>query len=300
MTRRTALLLFLYSLAGPPAAAQAPSEAGGDLIGSMTSHVVEEGETLLDIARDHDLGFVELRAANPGIDAWVPAPGTKLVLPTAHLLPEAPRGWIVINLAEQRLYFLGSPVGRVMTFPVGIGKCGWETPIGRTEIVGKREGPTWVPPPSIRAEQPELPEAVPPGPDNPLGAFSLDLGWAGYVIHGTNRPYGVGRRVSHGCIRLYPEDMEVLFPAVAVRTPVKVVDQPVKLGWSGGDLYLEVHPTQSQADEIEAFGRFTPARLPGLDDRVLGAAAGQAARLDWGLVREIAQRRRGTPVRVTR
>jgi L,D-transpeptidase ErfK/SrfK len=293
---RTAILLacltgLVAAMPGTRAAAQ------DDLVGTARRHVVGHGETLLEVARRYDLGFVELRAANPGIDPWIPPEGLGLTLPTAHLLPAAARRGIVINLAEQRLYHFPSP-GRVVTHPLGIGSYGWESPLGETRVVRKRENPVWIPPASIRAARPELPAAIPPGPANPLGRYALDLGWAGYVIHGTNRPHGVGRRVSAGCFRLYPEDIESLFRGVALGTPVTVIDQAVKIGRSGGDLYLEVHPTQAQADEIEAHGRFTPEPVAGLRRGILEAAGADAPRLDWALIGRVARERRGLPVRV--
>ena len=287
-------ILALLLAAAPQAAGAAGLE--GDLLGAPSRHVVVEGETLVDLARRYDLGFVELRAANREADDWAPAAGTRLVLPTAHLLPEAPRQGIVINLAELRLYYF-DPAGPLVTFPIGIGAEGWETPVGQTRVVGKREHPTWTPPASIRAERPDLPAQIPPGPDNPLGDYALDLGWRSYLLHGTNKPDGVGRRVSHGCIRLYPEDIAWLFPRVAVGTPVTVVDQPVKVGWSADALYLEVHPTQRQADAIEANEPVAPEPATDLDWRVQRAAGAAAGRLDWPLIRQIAAERRGVPVR---
>ena len=287
-------LALVFTVMLPSAGADEPD---GDLLGAAGWHRISPGDTLIDLARRYDLGFVELRAANPGIDAWIPAVGTKLVLPAAHLLPSAPRRGIVINLAELRLYYF-DPAGPAVTFPAGIGRSGWETPVGQTRIVGKRKRPTWTAPPSIRAERPGVPAQIPPGPANPLGNYALDLGWQGYVIHGTNKPAGIGRRVSHGCIRLYPEDIAWLFQHVTVGTPVTFVDQPVKAGWSNGDFYVEVHPTQAQIDAIEAKGSFTPQPAADLDWRVQRAAGAAAGRLDWPLIRRIAEERRGVPVRV--
>lgn len=281
------------------AALSAAAEPGENLVGTLRHHTVLSGDTLLEIARQNDLGFVELRAANPGVDAWLPPVGARLVLPTSHLLPEVTRDGIVINLAEQRLYMFVPGSGEVLTFPIGIGKEGWHTPLGQTSVVGKREKPVWVPPASIRAERPHLPAAVPPGPANPLGDFAIDLGWSRYVVHGTNKPYGIGRRVSHGCIRLYPEDIARLYPVVAKGTPVTVIDQPAKIGWHRGALYLEVHPTQAQADEIESQGSFTPSPEPDLHWRLVQAVVATGADLDWLLVRKVIQERRGIPVQVT-
>jgi L,D-transpeptidase ErfK/SrfK len=173
-------------------------------------------------------------------------------------------------------------------------------PLGETRVVGKRVNPVWGPPASIRAERPELPAAVPPGPDNPLGTHALDLGWTAHVIHGTNKPLGVGRRVSHGCIRMYPEDIKELFAAVAVGTRVAAVDQPVKVGWRENVLYVEVHPTPDQTDEIEIDGRFTPAPDGDVMARVTAAADAWASRIDRQAVERAARERRGLPVVVAR
>lgn len=297
---RAALAAAALALAGPAA----PVRAGDDLLGAPGRQVTGGGDTLLALARAHDLGFVELLAANPGVDPWLPGAGRALVLPTAHLVPRAPRRGIVINLADQRLYFFpagGAPV----SYPAGIGRQGWETPELETRVVARRAAPTWCPPPSIRAEKADLPAVVPAGPANPLGDFALDLApgpqGGSYVIHGTNRPMGVGRRVSHGCIRLYPEDIAALFPRVAVGTPVRIVDQPVKLGRRGAMLYLEVHPTQAQADAIEAGRPPPPVPAPAdLAARVAGAAGPDLDRVDWAAVKRVVQERRGLPVAILR
>jgi len=284
-------------ISGMVSAARFPLQ--GDLIGTVGTHVISEEETLLDIARQYELGYVELRAANPSIDPWLPGSKTEVLLPGAHLLPDAPRRGIVINLADQRLYYFPKGARTVVTFPIGTPRDGAMTPIGTTTIVDKRPNPTWFPPPSLRAENPDLPESVPPGPDNPLGAFALSLGWPSYVIHGTNKPDGVGRRVSHGCIRLYPENIEALYPTVPVGTTVTTVDQPVKLGTADGVLYLEVHPVQAEVDEVEADGAVeSPAPLS-VETYVRAKAGGLLDRVDWPLVERTAHERRGLPVRIT-
>lgn len=274
-------------------------EARNDIIGSNEYYRVKEGETLLEIARLHDLGFIELVSANPGIDPWVPEAGRTVLLPSEHILPDAPRQGIVINRPELRLYYFGDGTGPVVTYPIGVGRQGRETPLGSTAIAAKRPNPTWTPPPSIRAERPELPATVPPGPENPLGLFAMNLGWENYVIHGTNKPYGIGRRVSSGCIRLYPEDIERLFDTVKIGSPVMIVDQAVKLGWAGGELYIEAHPTVAEGDELEERGWYTPTAVPGLKERILGAAGRHAARIDWPAVARAEQAKRGIPVRIT-
>lgn len=306
LTRRRLLAalpaLALASLARPPrAGALAPAPvptAPSDSTGELGVHVTEREETLLDVARRYDLGFVELRAANPGVDVWLPGEGTPVLLPSLHLLPAAPRKGIVINLSEMRLYYFRRD-GTVETHPIGVGREGRLTPLGETKVVRKTAGPTWHPPQSIRAEKPWLPAAVPPGPDNPLGAFALYLGWPAYLIHGTNLPDGVGRRVSSGCVRMYPEDIAALFPQVKPGTPVTVVDQPVKLGWIDGDLYLEVHPTQAQADRLEVEGHFGRAEPVDATPLVREVAGDLAPAVDWNAVRMALIQRRGVPLRIT-
>lgn len=270
--------------------------ARDDTVGRIGLHTVQPGDTLVDIAVQWRVGYVELVAANPEVDPWLPDVGTELVVPDLHILPDAPRRGIVINLSELRLYHF-APNGRTVSMPIGIGSDGKETPLGETVVTGKRRNPTWWPPESIRAENPELPRAVPPGPDNPLGDYALDLGWPLYRIHGTNKPYGVGRRVSHGCIRMYPDDIETLFGNVPVGTPVRVVDQPVKIGWSQGQLLLEVHPTQQQADAIEA-GRPVsedPATIPSRLIFTFLAVAGVSVPIRWPIVVTLSRERRGIP-----
>ena len=290
----TALVL---ALACPALAADGdrPSDHA-EVIGSIRHHTIVGEETLLQVARENGLGYIEFMAANPGIDPWVPGIGTDVVVPDMHVLPDAPRRGIVINLTDMRL-FLFSPRGDVVgTWPIGIGQEGCMTPLGTTRVVKKELNPTWIPPASIREEKPDLPAAIPPGPDNPLGDRALYLGWPRFLIHGTNKPYGVGRRVSHGCIRLYPEHIVELYRQVPIGTPVTVVDQVVVLGWRDGALYLQVLPSKDQADQIEAEGRFDPEPLPDLRDKVLAAAGDRADAVDWRAVDRAAVERRGVPV----
>ena len=291
-----ALLCFLIS-----SIAQAQETGNrGDIIGANQYYQVREGESLLEIARLHDFGFIELVTANPGMDPWVPEPGRTVLLPGEHILPDAPRRGIVINLPELRLYYYGDGIATPITYPIGVGRLGRETPLGSTLITTKRQSPTWTPPASIRAERPDLPATVAPGPENPLGLFAMNLGWPNYVIHGTNKPYGIGRRVSSGCIRLYPEDIERLFDTVDVGTPVMVVDQEIKLGWSAGELYLEIHPSVAEGDYLEEKGWYAPRPVPGLEERILEAAGEQAAKIDWATVARAQRAKRGIPVRITR
>jgi L,D-transpeptidase ErfK/SrfK len=214
-------------------------------------------------------------------------------LPTQFILPPGPREGIVINLAELRLYYYPPGEGRVITHPLGIGREGWSTPTGEFKITTKTPNPTWRPPETIRAEHAAngdpLPEVVPPGPDNPLGAYAMRLSNPQYLIHGTNRPWGVGMRVSHGCIRLYPEDIKTLFPQVAKGTPVRIINAPYKAGWLNGMLFIEAHPPLSE--QLADGASLTP-----LIQAVLAAhGEGSQANLDWEQVRGIAKQHNGVP-----
>lgn len=291
------LLVVLGLIAADASAAGAAPRA---LEGSLRVHFVEPGETLLDIARANGLGALELMAANPGVDPWIPRAGTPLILPVFRLLPDAPRRGIVLNLAELRLYYFGKRGEVLQSYPIGIGRLYFTTPLGTTTVVRKQVDPTWYPNEATRRDHPGLPAAVPPGPDNPLGRYALYLGWPQYAIHGTNKPWGVGRRVSRGCIRLYPEDIEALYPQVAIGTPVTVVDQAAKIAWHEGRLYLEIHPSRAQLDALEESGRFPLEIIPGLDERIRTIAGEEAARIDWRAVREAEAQRRGFPVPITR
>jgi len=292
-------ILFLVWLAGHGNSAFAASVArDGDLIGQIQTYVTQDEDTLIAVSRRYGVGFVELRAANPGVDAWLPGSGVRLTLPTAHLLPDGPREGIVVNIGDLRLYRFGGGMAAIATYPIGTPKLEKFIPMGVTTIAKKRRNPVWMPPASIRAERPELPAMVPPGPDNPLGKLALNLGWRGYAIHGTNKPAGVGRRVSSGCIRLYPEDIETLFRLVAEGEKVRVVDQPVKVGWSQGRLYIEAHPTKAQSDELEADGAFSRAEIPDIRASVRAKAGARANTIDWRRVEQALIERRGVPVQI--
>ncbi len=231
-------------------------------------------------------------------------------LPTQFILPDAQRSGIVINIAEYRMYYYFEAGGNewVRTFPISIGRMDWGTPLGRASITTKVENPSWYPPQSIR----ELEAHVPPGPDNPLGEYALRLSIPGYLIHGTNRPAGVGMRVTHGCIRMFPEDIEWLFPQVPVNTPVRIVNQPIKLGWSGDDLYLEVHPPLEEggASEESADGTIVvqnpdedsaavdAGSMTDVTEIYIQATRERGAIVDWELVNSVYAQRLGIPVKV--
>ncbi|HEX9023034.1 MAG TPA: L,D-transpeptidase family protein [Geobacteraceae bacterium] len=249
--------LTLFLLIAP--AGVLPSEAAsyrvdGDVVGTIHVDVVKEDDSLIEMARRFDVGYNGISAANEGVDPFVPETGVTVLVPTQWILPDVPaRRGIIINLAEMRLYYFHPRAGgMVETFPVGIGDEGWDTPIGRYRIIEKIANPTWYVPASIREQKPELPASVPPGPDNPLGTHALRLSIGTVLIHGTNRPFGIGRKVSHGCIHLYPEDIVQLFKRVKVGTSVVIVDQPVKIGMRNGRVFAEVHRSGSGGGLEEA------------------------------------------------
>ncbi len=270
-------------------------------IGDMEVYKAVYEDTLVHLARKHDLGFVELRAANPKLDPWIPGEGAKIILPKRHLLPDAPREGIVINLPEMRVYAFINGDEAPYTYPIGIGREGLNTPLGKTTIVRKKERPTWRPTPRMRKEDPSLPAFVPPGPDNPLGTHALYFGWPQYAMHGTTRPFGIGRRVSSGCIRMYPEDIITFFNQIAVGTKVNVIDQPIKVAWIGNELYLEAHPDMEQAMKMEETGMIEQQKFTDEDMSLIIDRAGRYAdRLNWPKIRSALRERRGYPVRIAR
>ncbi len=268
------------------------------IIGREQTYETQYKDSLVDLARKFGLGYTEIVSANPGVDPWVPGANRKIVLPTAHLLPNGPREGILINLADQRMYLFHPNGKTVDTAPLGIGNEGWDTPTGSTRVIGKKRNPTWYVPKSVREEQPELPAIVPPGPDNPLGSHAVYLGWPAYLFHGTNRPYGVGRRVSHGCVRLYPEDIARIYDNVEIGTKVTVIDQALKIARLNEELWVEVHPNQRQSDEVEQKGKHTYEKPPEFEFRLVSAAGLEADRINWQLAKKAASERRGVPIQI--
>lgn len=267
-------------------------------MGKMNTYTVQEEDTFPDIARYFGLGYVELRAANPEVDPWAPTPGTELVIPSFKLLPRAPQDGLVVNLGEMRMYYFKTPGAEPLTYALGIGREGLNTPMGSTKIVRKNPHPSWYPTARMRKEKPDLPAAVPPGPANPLGTRAMYLGWPEVLIHGSNKPWGIGRRVSSGCMRMYPEDIESLFDMVPIGTKVSVVDQPILVGWLDSGLYIEANPSKTQSMELEAFGEVSERPLTDALKKVIVDAAGPDAadRIDWDVVDQAVRERRGYPV----
>jgi len=281
-------------------AAAMPAHAGKtydkSYVGETGVHVTAYEDTLVKIARDYNLGFTELRAANPGLDPWMPGEGVNLVLPSMHILPQADREGIVINLPETRMYLFMTPGEPPVTHPIGVGREGLSTPLGKTTVMRKKIGPVWRPTDRMRQEDPTLPESIGPGQDNPMGTHAMYLGWLEYAVHGTNKPYGIGRRSSSGCIRMYPEDIVTVFDLVPEGTTVTVVDQPIKAGWIDGKLYMEAHPSLAQASEMEQDGVVTSYEFTAQDQNILMKVAGNDADLiDWNIVRRLVRTRTGIP-----
>lgn len=302
---RPTLLLVLPLLAVPAAPARAAEyplpPPGERLIGALGEDVARDEDTLVDVARRNRVGYEELALANPAVDHWLPGAGTPIVLPTRYILPRAPRSGIVVNLAEYRLYYY-PPAGAggaatVDTYAVSLGRDDWKTPNARTFVAARLENPAWYPNAAIRREHAAdgdpLPRVVPAGPDNPLGPLALKLAIpGGYFIHGTRKPFGIGMAVTHGCLRLYPEDMADLFARVKTGTRVLLVDQPYKTAWHDGVLYVEAHPPAG-----EAGGAVDPAALAA----VLRAALRErrvGGDLDEEWLESFARDPRGVPVPV--
>jgi L,D-transpeptidase ErfK/SrfK len=267
---------------------------GDQVMGRLAVVRVADGDTLPDIARHFGLGHDEISAANPDVDVWAPPTGSRVLLPLMFILPDTPRQGIVINLAAMRLFHYAGKNGSVITYPVGIGEEGRSTPLGGMSVDRKAYRPTWYVPASIRRDHQKrgdpLPAEVPPGPDNPLGEYALYLSRPSYVIHGTNKPYSIGLRATNGCIRLYPEDMEKLYPVSAVKTPVHIVNQPYLIGRDNGMLYLEAHTPQEELNAGDLKKRLY-TRLREIEKK-------EKARLDWKRVEETVQQARGIPVPV--
>ena len=282
-------------------APQARAEYSKPYIGDIIDYRAKFEDTFVYLARDYGLGYVEMRAANPGVDPWVPGAGTRLVLPSRHLLPDAQRKGVVINLPEMRLYYYRTKDGPPETFPIGIGREGLDTPLGVTTVVRKVDGPTWTPTARMRREDPKLKPVVPPGPDNPMGTHALYLGFPLVAIHGTNRAFGIGRRISSGCIRLYPEDIISLFNMVPVGTRVNIIDQPIKVAWIGDELFLEAHPEVENAIKLEETGTMPAPRLREADmERIIKTAGIYKERLRWPAIRTALRERRGYPIAIAR
>lgn len=295
MTNRIAFVMVLMLVGGAASGAEFVLTDDQDIIGAPRVIQARHEDTFVSLARTHNVGFDALRRANPGVDAWLPGEGTEIVVPTQFVLPKAERRGIVINLPELRLYYFPDDGGRrVITYPISIGRMDWGTPLGRTTVVARTENPSWYPPQSIRdehaARNDPLPPVVPPGPDNPLGKHALRLGIPGYLIHGTNKPSGVGMRVTHGCIRMFPEDIEALFEMASPGMSVRIVNQPLKLGWGEDGLYLEAHLPLDEDRDAEDWSAATE-----LTRVFVAATEERRAQVEWDSAENIIRDARGVP-----
>jgi L,D-transpeptidase ErfK/SrfK len=254
-------------------------------------------DTLYDLARKYSLGSEEIIRVNPGIDPWIPGAGKQVVIPGRHILPPGPREGIVVNLPEHRLYYYPKPkrdgTREVITYPVSIGKMDWRTPLGLTHVIQKQKDPSWYPPESVRKEHAAngdpLPAVVPPGPDNPLGQYAMRLaaGNGTYLIHGTNNPIAVGLAVTHGCVRMYPDDVAALFPLIPVGTPVRLINVPVKVAWVDGELLLEAHPP------VDAEGQSFEPNIDQFSELLQKAVGDTTVAIHWDYAREVLQKADG-------
>jgi L,D-transpeptidase ErfK/SrfK len=322
--------LAYWALPGLLAAATAQAAEfwiadGAEVFGEVQVIEARFEDTFVSLARTYNVGYEELRHANPDVDAWLPGAGTKITIPSLYVLPRAPQRGIVVNVAELRLYYFPAESGplpegvapgsrRVITHPISIGRMDWSTPLGATTITGKVANPSWYPPQSIRDEHAArndvLPRVVPPGPENPLGGHAMRLGLPGYLIHGTNKPSGVGMRVTHGCVRMFPEDIEALYKTVPTGTAVNIVNQPVKIGWTAdGTLYLEAHPALMESNvDGEAIASTESPPVETIQESPLTSlmrayiAATEERRveqLDWEVAERVAQFGNGIPERIS-
>jgi L,D-transpeptidase ErfK/SrfK len=277
-----------------------------DVVGVVQVVTVGKDDTLTDIARRFNVGYEEILRANPKVDPWLPGEGREIIVPTQYILPDAPRTGVVINIPAMRIYYY-PPVKHgerqvVITHPIGIGKVGWRTPEGVTKIVRRQRDPTWRVPESVRKEHHEngedLEPVIGPGPDNPLGKYAFYLQWPSYLIHGTNKPAGVGLRSSHGCIRLYPEDIEQFFNLVPIGTEVRVVNQPFVFGWRDGQLYMQ--PYGVLEDDTRDWSKAQKRLLTqSLAKRLQQQVRAHHEQVDWSLVSALTLHPRGIPVAIT-
>lgn len=268
---------------------------GDDIVGQVQVVKAKYEDTFADLGTANNLGYLEMVAANPGVDPWLPGEGKEVVLPTRFILPPGPREGIVINLAEYRLYYYPKDKNVVYTFPLGIGREGWGSPLGTGRITAKTPNPAWYPPKSIREEHAAdgdmLPTVVPPGPDNPLGPYKMSLSFPGYLIHGSNKKFGIGMQVSHGCFRMFNHNVLELAAMAPVNTPVRIINEPYKFGVSGGKVYLEAHAPLNDQGEPSVVDKHTA-----VINALLKREDLTGLRLDWDVVREVVASEDGLPV----
>ncbi|MCK8516425.1 L,D-transpeptidase family protein [Methylonatrum kenyense] len=272
-----------------------------DVVGEIQIVEARDEDTLLDIGRRYGIGFEAMRMANPGVDIWIPGEGTEVVIPSRYILPPGPRKGLVINLPEMRMYYYPEPKPGerpvVETYAISVGRLDWSTPIGTTRVTGHVKDPAWYPPASVRErhanEGRSLPRRVDPGPDNPLGRHAIGLDIPSYFIHGTNRPAGVGMRVTHGCIRMFPEDIEYIFNRLPRGTEVRIMNEPYKVGWASGQLFVQAFPPMEEddLDEARSYNKAVQEVVKVLDQHPAG-------RVDRDQLRAAIQTSNGLPVAI--
>jgi L,D-transpeptidase ErfK/SrfK len=290
-------IISLFSLSAHAAVFHLPKN-NDSLVGDLSSVSVKPGDTLIGITQRHDLGSLQMLSANPHIQSTTIELGTHISIPSLYVLPPLPfRRGIVINIPELRLYYF-TPDGYVMTYPLGIGRQDWRTPIGETKVIGKKEKPIWHVPKSIKQHTltmfgVELPDEVPPGPENPLGEHALYFAIPGYLLHGNNLPWSIGQFSSSGCVRMYNEDVAILYKEVDMDTPVFIIHQPYKAGWRAGKLYLEVHPPIQDKE-----GLYAKTTISAVDVLRQTAREHANALIDWAKVDQVIKDQTGIPAQV--
>jgi L,D-transpeptidase ErfK/SrfK len=306
MKKLIPLLIMVLSASGVRLARAAVydlSDPNIQVVGEDLHIQTHYSDTLVEIARRYGLGYEEIARANPKVDPWLPGEGTDIVIPGRHILPPGPRDGIVVNIPEHRIYYFSKPrkghTPTVVTYPVSIGKMDWQTPMGLTHVVSKEVNPTWNPPASVRAEHlangDPLPNGViKSGPDNPLGLFAMRLAIhpGDYLIHGTNNPLAVGMAVTHGCIRMYPEDVATLFPTVPVGTKVYLINVPLKVAFVDGDLLLEAHPP------VDAQGQTIDPVLSKFEAMLNEVLGNSTTAVNWDIAIDTLKTANGIPVLV--
>lgn len=287
-------------LAGSSMAMELPlPPPGEDIVGQIQVVKVRHEDTFASLGERYEFGYLEMVAANPGVDPWLPGEGKDVILPSRFILPPGEREGIVINLAEYRMYYFPAGKNVVHTYPLGIGREGWSSPIASTSIMSKTLNPSWTPPQSIREEHAAdgdpLPAVVPPGPDNPLGPFKFGLGLSGYLIHGSNKKFGIGMRVSHGCFRMLNKNVLELAQLAAIGTKVRIVNEPYKFGRSGGKLYLEAH---APLEDTKALSLLDKNAVIADSLAKYESGSSSALRTDWEVVRDVVAAEDGIPVMI--
>ncbi len=288
---------------------------GSTLVGKPKIVIPTQENTLLDIARQLDVGHHEITWSNPDVDVWLPEKNAKVIIPTQYILPPKPWTGIIINISQRRMFYFLPPAkgetAKVMTFPLSIAREGWSTPLGNTKVIAKHKDPAWFVPKSIQKEHKEsgeedFPEYFPPGPDNPMGMLAIQLGFQSIFIHGTNRPWGVGMRTSHGCLHLYPEDAAAIFPMINKNIPVRVIDEPIVVGIHQGQLYMASYePVAEYGASQDLMTRASLALAPYLQTPVTTASNSKSKpqstityEVDWNKVKKITQRLQVIPLSI--